>query len=125
MVFTYWQEIVKFAKKEGLVSVPGASTPTEIYRAYRAGGDIIKLFPFVEMGGLDFLRVIRGPLPFIRYMLCGGVNLKNIGEYLKAKPACILVGSAIVKEEHIASGNWGAIRKTAGNFVKTVENFTK
>ena len=65
------EKIVKFTKKEGLVSIPGACTPTEIFRAYRAGGDIIKLFPFVEMGGLDFLRVIRGPLHFIRYMLCG------------------------------------------------------
>jgi 2-dehydro-3-deoxyphosphogluconate aldolase/(4S)-4-hydroxy-2-oxoglutarate aldolase len=115
------EKIVKFAKKEGLVSIPGACTPTEIYRAYRAGGDIIKLFPFVEMGGLDFLRVIRGPLHFIRYMLCGGVNLDNIADYLKAQPACILVGSAIVKREHVKAGEWGAIRKISGQFVKAVE----
>ncbi len=72
------EEVVAFAKKEGVVSIPGACTPTEIYRAHKAGGDIIKLFPFVEIGGLAFLKAIRGPLPFVPYMLCGGATLENI-----------------------------------------------
>ncbi|HWR73151.1 MAG TPA: bifunctional 4-hydroxy-2-oxoglutarate aldolase/2-dehydro-3-deoxy-phosphogluconate aldolase, partial [Nitrospirota bacterium] len=63
------EEVVAIAKKDGVVSIPGASTPTEIYRAYKAGGDIIKLFPFVEIGGLAYLKAIRGPLPFVPYML--------------------------------------------------------
>jgi 2-dehydro-3-deoxyphosphogluconate aldolase/(4S)-4-hydroxy-2-oxoglutarate aldolase len=113
-------KIVKFTKKEGLISIPGACTPTEIYKAYEAGGDIIKLFPFVEMGGLGFLKVIRGPLPFIKYMLSGGVNLNNLNQYLEAEPSCILIGSAILKKEYIQTENWSAIKELAGSFVKKI-----
>lgn len=116
------EEIVKSTKKEGAVSIPGACTPTEIYRAYRAGGDIIKLFPFVEMGGLNFLKAIRGPMPFVRFMLSGGVNLNNISEYLLAKASCILIGSSILKREFIAEEKWDAISNLAREFVKKVEN---
>ncbi len=118
------EEVVKFTKREGLLSIPGAATPTEIYRAYRAGGDIIKLFPFVEMGGLDFLRVVRGPLPFIRYMLCGGVNLENLPRYLAARASAILVGSAIIRSDLVRGGDWDAIAGLSGAFVQKVAEFS-
>jgi 2-dehydro-3-deoxyphosphogluconate aldolase/(4S)-4-hydroxy-2-oxoglutarate aldolase len=119
------EEVVAFTKREGAVSIPGACTPTEIYRAHKAGGDIIKLFPFVEIGGLGFLRVIRGPFPFIRYMLCGGVNLDNIGGYLSAKAAGILIGSAILKKDLVRSGDWTAIAGLARTFVLKAEEAAK
>ncbi len=116
------EELIKFTKGEGLVSIPGACTPTEIYRAYRAGGDIIKIFPFVQMGGLGFLREVRGPLPFIKYMLAGGVNLDNLSDYLAAGASCILIGSAIIKREFVQSGQWQSIADLAKSFVqKTAE----
>ncbi len=118
------EEVVKFTKREGVLSIPGASSPTEIYRAYRAGGDIIKLFPFVEMGGLDFLRVIRGPFPFIRYMLCGGVNLENLPLYLAARASAILVGSAIIRSDLVKKGDWDAIAGLSGEFVGKVAEFS-
>jgi 2-dehydro-3-deoxyphosphogluconate aldolase/(4S)-4-hydroxy-2-oxoglutarate aldolase len=119
------EEVVAFTKKEGAVSIPGACTPTEIYRAHKAGGDIIKLFPFIEIGGLGFLRVIRGPFPFIRYMLCGGVNLDNIGGYLSAKAAGILIGSAIIRKDLVHTGDWAAITGLASTFVLKAEEATK
>jgi 2-dehydro-3-deoxyphosphogluconate aldolase/(4S)-4-hydroxy-2-oxoglutarate aldolase len=115
------KSIVMLTKEEGLVSIPGAYTPTEIYLAYRAGGDIIKLFPFNEIGGLNFLRVIRGPLPFIRYMLCGGITAGNASLYLAESPACILVGSAIIKEDYVMSENWNAITDESIKFVNALE----
>jgi 2-dehydro-3-deoxyphosphogluconate aldolase/(4S)-4-hydroxy-2-oxoglutarate aldolase len=99
------------------VSIPGACTPTEIYRAYKAGGDIIKIFPFVQMGGLDFLRELRGPLPFIKYMLAGGVNLDNLSDYLAAGASCILIGSSIIRPEFVRAGQWQSIADLAGSFV--------
>jgi len=116
-------DIVRFANKEGLVSIPGAATPTEIYRAYTAGGDIIKLFPFVEIGGLAFLKAIRGPLPFVRYMLCGGATLDNISNYLAADAAAILIGAAIIRRDLVASGDWNAIAGLARAFVNKVAVF--
>ena len=116
------EEIIQFTNGEGIVSIPGACTPTEIYRAYKAGGDIIKLFPFVQMGGLGFLREVRGPLPFIRYMLAGGVDLDNLSDYLAAGASCILIGSAIINREFVKTGQWQSIADLAKSFVqKAVE----
>ncbi len=114
------EDIVKLTKKAGAVSVPGACTPTEIYRAHIAGGDIIKLFPFVEMGGPDFLKAIRGPMPFIRFMLSGGVNLDNLPEYLSAKSSCILIGSAILKKEFMQAGAYDSITGLASKFIRKI-----
>lgn len=115
------EEIVKFTRKEGALSIPGACTPTEIYRAYKAGGDIIKLFPFVEIGGLGFLKVIRGPLPFVKYMLSGGVNPDNLSEYLSAKASCILVGSAIIKHELVMAEDWPSITELSRRFIQKID----
>ena len=115
------EEIVKFTRKEGALSIPGACTPTEIYRAYKAGGDIIKLFPFIEIGGLGFLKVIRGPMPFVKYMLSGGVNLDNISEYLSAKASCILVGSAVIKQELVMAEDWPSITELSRRFIQKLD----
>lgn len=118
------EKIVKFTKKEGAVSIPGACTPTEIYRAYKAGGDIIKLFPFVEIGGLDFLKTIRGPMPFIKYMLSGGVTLNNISQYIAADASCILVGSSIIKREFVMAEDWSSITELAGSFIQKINELS-
>jgi 2-dehydro-3-deoxyphosphogluconate aldolase/(4S)-4-hydroxy-2-oxoglutarate aldolase len=114
------EDVVAFAKKEGVVSIPGACTPTEIYRAYKAGGDIIKLFPFVEIGGLNFLKALRGPMPFVRCLLSGGANLENLSQYVAAKAAAILIGAAIVKRDLVAKKDWAGIAGLAKQFVEKV-----
>lgn len=115
------ERVVKFTKKEGAVSIPGACTPTEIYRAYKTGGDIIKLFPFVEVGGLGFLKTIRGPFPFIKYMLCGGATMDNISEYLAADAAGILVGSAIIKRDLVSAEDWTSLTELSRMFVQKID----
>lgn len=115
-------EIVNFTKKEGVVSIPGACTPTEIYRAHSAGADVIKLFPFVQIGGLGFLKAIRGPFPFIKYMLCGGATMKNISDYVAARATGILVGSAIIKPELVKRQDWSGITELSRAFTEKVED---
>lgn len=117
------EELVRFAGKEGVLSIPGASTPTEIHRAHRAGADIVKLFPFVQMGGLGFLAAIRGPLPFVRCLLAGGANLENLPDYLAADPAGILIGAAVIRRDLVAAGDWGAIGALAKRYVDAVAAF--
>jgi 2-dehydro-3-deoxyphosphogluconate aldolase/(4S)-4-hydroxy-2-oxoglutarate aldolase len=119
------EEVVRFTKKEGAVSVPGACTPTEIYRAHKAGGDIIKLFPFVEIGGLGFLKAVRGPLPFVNYMLCGGANLENIPSYLAADASGVLIGTAIIRPDLLSSKDWNAITDLAKSFTVRVDEFRR
>jgi 2-dehydro-3-deoxyphosphogluconate aldolase/(4S)-4-hydroxy-2-oxoglutarate aldolase len=114
------EEIVRFTKDGGAVSIPGACTPTEILRAHRAGADIVKLFPFVEMGGLRFLKTIRGPLPFIKFMPSGGVTMDNFQEYLDASVSGIIVGSAIIRQELVRASDWQAIKDLAEKFMHLV-----
>ena len=86
-----------------IACVPGAATPTEIIAARRAHADLVKIFPADLVGGPHFIKQMRGPFPDIRYMVSGGVNLKNVQEYVRAGVTGICLGSAylesLLKEE--------------------------
>ena len=87
-------ELIRCTRDLGVVSVPGAYTATEILTAYRAGANIVKVFP--ASVGPAYFRDIRGPLPQIPLMPTGGVNLDNIREFRKAGAVAFGVGSALV-----------------------------
>jgi len=87
-------EVIRVTRELGAVSVPGAFTATEILTAYRAGANIVKVFP--ASVGPAYFRDIRGPLPQIPLMATGGVNLDNIREFGKAGVVAFGVGSALV-----------------------------
>jgi 2-dehydro-3-deoxyphosphogluconate aldolase/(4S)-4-hydroxy-2-oxoglutarate aldolase len=81
-------------KELGAISIPGAFTPTEIFKAYSAGGDIIKVFP--GSSGPGFIREILAPLPHIPLMPTGGLNLENIHEFRKAGAVAYGIGKSLV-----------------------------
>ena len=73
---------------------PGAATPTEIIAASRTHADLVKIFPADLLGGPDFIRQMQGPFPDIRFMVSGGVSLKNVTDYVEAGVTGICLGSA-------------------------------
>lgn len=77
-------ETIKMAKRYGIISIPGALTPTEILTAYEHGADVIKVFP-ADTLGVGYFKNLKGPLPHIPLMPTGGVNLDNLGSFLKAR----------------------------------------
>lgn len=81
-------------KELGAVSIPGAYTPSEIFTAFSAGGDIIKVFP--ASAGPGFIKEILAPLPHIPLMPTGGVNLQNIGEFRRAGAVAFGIGKSLV-----------------------------
>jgi 2-dehydro-3-deoxyphosphogluconate aldolase/(4S)-4-hydroxy-2-oxoglutarate aldolase len=87
-------ETIQVTKELGAVSVPGAFTATEVLAAWRNGADIVKVFP--ASVGASYLRDLRGPLPQIRLMPTGGVNLQNIREFRAAGAVAYGIGSALV-----------------------------
>ncbi|HEY4286707.1 MAG TPA: bifunctional 4-hydroxy-2-oxoglutarate aldolase/2-dehydro-3-deoxy-phosphogluconate aldolase [Puia sp.] len=87
-------DVIRLTRDLGAVSVPGAFTATEILAAYRAGANIVKVFP--ASVGPAYFRDIRGPLPQIPLMPTGGVNLDNIRDFQKAGAVAFGVGSALV-----------------------------
>jgi len=96
---------------------PGAATPTEIVAAQRARADLVKIFPADLVGGPYFIRQMQGPFPDARFMVSGGVNLKNVTEYVRIGVTGICLGSAYL-------GNLLAARGKK-QFVKEIEKFVK
>jgi len=94
---------------------PGAATPTEIIAAQRAHADLVKIFPADLAGGPYFIRQMQGPFPDVRFMVSGGVSLKNIQDYVQAGVTGICLGSAYL------GGLLAAKGKKA--FVKEMQRF--
>ncbi|MFL6516510.1 MAG: bifunctional 4-hydroxy-2-oxoglutarate aldolase/2-dehydro-3-deoxy-phosphogluconate aldolase [Bacillus sp. (in: firmicutes)] len=89
------QDTIKITKRYGVISVPGAMTPTEILTGYECGADLIKVFP-ANLLGPGYLKDVHGPLPHIPLMPTGGIDLSNAGSYIKAGAVAVGVGSTLV-----------------------------
>jgi 2-dehydro-3-deoxyphosphogluconate aldolase / (4S)-4-hydroxy-2-oxoglutarate aldolase len=76
-------QVISFCRQHDLVAIPGAHTPTEMMLAHRVGADIVKLFP-APANGPDFVRAVRGPLPFLRIFPTSGVTEENCQQWLAA-----------------------------------------
>ena len=105
-------EIIKITKENGLVSIPGALTPTEIATAKRAGADFIKVFPMDSMGS-KYLKDILAPLSYCKLLAVGGITRDNIKEYLNAGASGFGIGSGIVHKPAIESGDFEEITRRA------------
>jgi 2-dehydro-3-deoxyphosphogluconate aldolase/(4S)-4-hydroxy-2-oxoglutarate aldolase len=103
------EEVIAFAKEAGCVVMPGAATPTEILRAWRLGADVVKVFPINALGGSSYLGLVKGPLPDVRLMPTGEIELEQIDEYLRAGAFCIGVGTAIVDGHALENEAWERI----------------
>ena len=85
-------EVIKLCKRYGKLVMPGAFTPTEIVTAWEAGADIVKLFP-ADCVGPNYLKALRGPLPQVRILPTGGVDLKTLPDFFKAGACAVGLGS--------------------------------
>jgi 2-dehydro-3-deoxyphosphogluconate aldolase/(4S)-4-hydroxy-2-oxoglutarate aldolase len=112
-------DVIRLCKRYSKVVMPGALTPTEILTAWEAGADIVKVFP-AEVVGPAFFKALRGPLPHIRLMPTGGVDLGTAAEFLRAGACCLGVGSQLVEPRAIAESNWDRIRELARQYAALV-----
>ena len=86
--------LVGLCHTANIACFPGAATPTEIIAAQRARADVVKIFPADLVGGPYFIRQMQGPFPDVRFMVSGGVNLKNVKDYVEAGVIGICLGSS-------------------------------
>ena len=110
-------ELVEIAHGAGRPIMLGAYTPTEAQTAYEAGADFIKIFP-AETLGAKYIKAIRAPLPHLRIVPTGGVDLQNATEFFKAGCAALGVGSSLLSAEILRASNWGELTRLAKNFVE-------
>ncbi|HXB34853.1 MAG TPA: bifunctional 4-hydroxy-2-oxoglutarate aldolase/2-dehydro-3-deoxy-phosphogluconate aldolase [Puia sp.] len=112
-------DTIQVTKELGAVSVPGAFTATEILMAWRNGADIVKVFP--ASVGASYLRDLRGPLPQIRLMPTGGVNLNNIREFRAAGAVAYGIGSALVPAgQETTTEALDALKQRAADYIKAL-----
>jgi len=111
---------IETCKRANVPVAPGAFTPTEIVRAWQAGADFVKVFPISSVG-LQYLKDIRGPLPDIKLIPTGGIQLTNVADFIRAGVSAVGVGSALIKKQWIENHDWDAIRNIAEQWVVAVQ----
>ena len=85
-------QVIAYAREKQVPVVVGALTPTEVYAAWAAGADMVKVFPCGAMGGAGYIRSLLGPFDDVPLVAVGGVNLENFGDYLAAGVKGVGVG---------------------------------
>ena len=111
--------VVETTRSYGKISIPAGLTPTEILTAAKAGGDLIKVFPSTQLGPAYF-REILAPLPQLRLIPTGGVDLKSVPDWIKAGAACLGIGAALVNKDAMAKSDWATITANARAFVEAI-----
>ena len=97
-------EVIAAAQRAGVAVLPGALTPSEVFEAFRLGGDMVKVFPVQSVGGAAYLRALHGPFPDIPLVPTGGVTLENVAEMFKAGAAAVGVGTELIAKDYPAIG---------------------
>jgi len=113
-------EVIKMCNRYDKLMMPGAFTPTEVLTAWENGGDIIKIFPG-EIGGPNYLKALHGPLPQVRIMPTGGVDLETLPSFFKAGACAVGVGSNLVEKKAVEAGDMDRIRTLAQQYSTLVK----
>ena len=113
-------EVIRMCRRYDKLVMPGAFTPTEVLTAWEAGADIVKEFP-ADVVGPAFFKALRGPLPQVRLMPTGGVDLATAPEFLKAGAVCLGVGSQLVDLKLVAAGDFAGITHLAKQYIEIVK----
>lgn len=112
--------VIEMCRTYSKPCLPGAMTPTEILTAWRAGADLVKVFP---AGGLGpgYFKDVLAPLPQVKLVPTGGVDLDTAGAFIKAGAAALCVGSAMTPKDAMAEGKWDVLTDLASRFVAEVK----
>ncbi len=113
------KRVIKESKKLGLVSIPGALTPSEIVEAHEYGADFVKLFPVTSMGA-EYVKALKAPLSHIKLLAVGGIDENNMSVYLKAGACGFGIGSNITDKKMIAENDWEGIKALARKYTAGV-----
>lgn len=112
-------EVIRTANELGMVTMPGAFTPTEIVTAYEAGADFVKIFPAGNLG-TSYAKAIRGPLAHIPMLAVGGVSESNAREFLEAGFAGLGIGGNLLDKTLISEGRFDELTALARKYVESI-----
>jgi len=110
-------DVIAAAKRAGVPVIPGAFTPTEIYRAWELGADLVKVFPADQLGPA-YIRNVKAPLPQIRLVPTGGVTVETLVEYKRAGADAFGVGSPLFQKARVDARDWAWVEEQARRFAQ-------
>lgn len=113
-------EVVRMTRRYGKASLPAGLTPTEVLAAWEAGADFVKVFPCGTVGGADYVKALRAPLPQVEMVPTGGVNLQTVGAFFKAGAAAVGVGGELVDRAAVRQKQWEVITGNARKFSEAI-----
>lgn len=114
------EEVIRKTNELGLVSIPGALTPTEVLTAHRAGADFVKLFPVGTLGA-GYLKAVKAPISHVKMLVVGGVDEKNIASFLAAGAAGAGIGGNLVNGALVEAGQFDRITHNARAFLAAIQ----
>ncbi len=110
-------DVVAYALKTNVLAIPGALTPTEVIAAWRAGGDFVKIFPAAPMGGEQYLRSLKVPLPQVPLIAAGGVNQQTAVGFIRAGASALGVGMELLPKDAVHRREEHRIHELARRFL--------
>lgn len=114
------EETIEFCGEQDVAVFPGALTPTEVVRAWNAGADAVKVFPAGAVGGANYLKALKAPLPQIELIPTGGVSLKTAADFIKAGAMALGVGADLIDPQALREDNSTLITERARQFLEIV-----
>lgn len=104
-------EIVDYCIEKNISVFPGCISPSEVAQAVKRGLKVVKFFPAEQSGGLAMIKAMAAPYNMLKFMPTGGINTKNLKEYLACDKILCCGGSWMVKGDMIKAGKFEEIRK--------------
>jgi 2-dehydro-3-deoxyphosphogluconate aldolase/(4S)-4-hydroxy-2-oxoglutarate aldolase len=115
-------DVLEFTLKNEVVAMPGALTPSEVIAAWKAGADFVKIFPCAQLGGDQYIRALKTPMPQVRLIASGGVNQLTAANFIFAGASALGIGSELMPPKALSArqGQW--IHELARRFIEAVHN---
>jgi 2-dehydro-3-deoxyphosphogluconate aldolase/(4S)-4-hydroxy-2-oxoglutarate aldolase len=113
------EDVIRYAAAKGAAVFPGAMTPTEIVKAWKAGATAVKIFPGASLG-IGYIKELQGPLNHIPMVAVGGVSEDNIQDFLKVGCFAFGIGGSLINLKEIHSGNYAWVADKAKRLIAAV-----
>ncbi|WP_449355180.1 bifunctional 4-hydroxy-2-oxoglutarate aldolase/2-dehydro-3-deoxy-phosphogluconate aldolase [Virgibacillus natechei] len=114
------EETIAMGRRHGVDVIPGVMTPTEMLQAMEIGADAVKVFPASVLGP-SFIKDVKGPLAHIPIITTGGINIDNLGDFIRSGAMAVGVGGSLLNAKLIEENKWSELTQLAKQYVEKVE----
>jgi 2-dehydro-3-deoxyphosphogluconate aldolase / (4S)-4-hydroxy-2-oxoglutarate aldolase len=114
------RKVVEFCRSEHIAVMPAGLTPTEVYTAWHAGADVVKVFPCGAVGGASYIKALKSVFPEISLMPTGGVTLETVKSFIDAGAFAVGAGTDLVDLDLLRNGEVDRIKQRIERYLQEV-----